>query len=396
MPTVEERLAALETKMAAWIDQQPTTYYTHQYSGEEIDESVGVTQDTVPTLVRPNLLDNWYFGRPVDQRRGMVALQGTTVYRDVELTITQGTVNEVAMPAYKVTSQAYSFVGADGVTYYVRAEDVVRGYTGSWLYAIDRWFLGGEPSNIMMITNGGIHISYTTPGWNVIQKLKNVLCKGKTYTFSAVYKSTLPFRLVVTWGDNKYFFNEGSPATSEWALATITGTVPNDAEIAYEQVTFQQLGVVAGTMDIKAAKLELGPTQTLAHREGDKWVLNEIPDYGEQLRRCQRYCVDITPSLTFNTMYSGFLSTAGCDFLVPIPVTLRESGSAPVVICNPAEWQVAVVAANAYFTPTSISVSQTASGAVMLRCLFSNSLPGQHCDLRKAVDSAKLILSKEL
>ncbi|RHT58864.1 hypothetical protein DW766_01615 [Butyricicoccus sp. AM29-23AC] len=37
---------------------------------------------------------------------------------------------------------------------------------------------------------------------------------------------------------------------------------------------------------IKAAKLELGSTQTLAHKEGDKWVLNEIPDYGEQLRRC--------------------------------------------------------------------------------------------------------------
>lgn len=327
MPTTEERLAALEAKMAAWIDQQPTTYYTHQYSGEEIDESVGVTQDTVPTLVRPNLLDNWYFGRPVDQRRGMVALQGTTVYRDVELTITQGTVNEVAMPAYKVTSQAYLFVGADGVTYYVRAEDVVRGYTGSWFYAIDRWFLGGEPSNIMMITNGGIHISYTTPGWNVIQKLKNVLCKGKTYTFSAVYKSTLPFRLVVTWGDNKYFFNEGSPATSEWALATITGTVPNDAEIAYEQVTFQQLGVVAGTMDIKAAKLELGPTQTLAHREGDKWVLNEIPDYGEQLRRCQRYCF----VWAYGAKKMHCLTVMQCVRpgmlygLIPTPVTMRTN-----------------------------------------------------------------------
>lgn len=296
MPTIEERLAALEARMAAWIDQQPTNYYTHQYSGEEIDNAVaralpnGAIDQAAGTFVRPNLLDNWYFGNPVDQRGGHVALQGTTVYRDVELTITQGTVNEVAMPAYKVTSQAYSFVGADGVTYYVRAEDVVRGYTGSWLYAIDRWFLGGEPSNIMMITNGGIHISYTTPGWNVIQKLKNVLCKGKTYTFSAVYKSTLPFRIVVTWGDNKYFFNEGSPATSEWALATITGTVPNDAEIAYEQVTFQQLGVVAGTMDIKAAKLEIGPTQTLAHKEGDKWVLNEVPKFGRELAECQRYC----------------------------------------------------------------------------------------------------------
>lgn len=38
-----------------------------------------------------------------------------------------------------------------------------------------------------------------------------------------------------------------------------------------------------------AAKLELGSQQTLAHQENGVWVLNEIPNYGEQLRRCQRY-----------------------------------------------------------------------------------------------------------
>ena len=39
-----------------------------------------------------------------------------------------------------------------------------------------------------------------------------------------------------------------------------------------------------------AAKLELCSTQTLAHQdENGNWQLNEIPDYGEQLRRCQRY-----------------------------------------------------------------------------------------------------------
>ena len=39
-----------------------------------------------------------------------------------------------------------------------------------------------------------------------------------------------------------------------------------------------------------AAKLELGSQQTLAHQDADgNWVLNEIPDYGEQLARCQRY-----------------------------------------------------------------------------------------------------------
>ena len=41
---------------------------------------------------------------------------------------------------------------------------------------------------------------------------------------------------------------------------------------------------------IKAVKLELGTQQTLAHQDTNGvWVLNEIPDYGEQLARCQRY-----------------------------------------------------------------------------------------------------------
>lgn len=322
MPTTEERLAALEKQMAAWMAQQPTTYYTHQYSGEEIDESVGVTQDTVPTLVRPNLLDNWYFGNPVDQRRGMLQLAGTMLYSDAACT-------QAMFPSTKTTSIIkVSDIAAhpsDDSTVYVKLADCVRGYTGSWLYGIDRWFLGGEPSNAMEITDEGIHVSYTQPGWNVIQKLENVLCKGNTYTFSAVVKSTLPVRLVVSWGDNRYFFNEGFPATSEWALVTITGTVPNNAEIAYEQVIFQPLGSVAGTMDIKAAKLEIGPTQTLAHKEGDRWVLNEIPNYGEQLRRCQRYFV----RYAFDTQrFIGILnidSANGGQGYINIPVPMRAT-----------------------------------------------------------------------
>ena len=36
-------------------------------------------------------------------------------------------------------------------------------------------------------------------------------------------------------------------------------------------------------------KLELGSTQTLAHKENGVWVLNEIPDYQTELLKCQRY-----------------------------------------------------------------------------------------------------------
>lgn len=49
------------------------------------------------------------------------------------------------------------------------------------------------------------------------------------------------------------------------------------------------------TVTILAVKLELGDTQTLAHQDADgNWVLNELPNYAEQLARCQRYFVRYT------------------------------------------------------------------------------------------------------
>ena len=38
---------------------------------------------------------------------------------------------------------------------------------------------------------------------------------------------------------------------------------------------------------VSALKAEFGPEQTLAHLEGSSWVLNEIPDYEEELVKCQ-------------------------------------------------------------------------------------------------------------
>lgn len=347
--------------------------YTSQFSGEEIDSALRAAQiisgastpaelrkkleirgDTIPvsasdsTLisealtkipttssggggVNPNLLDNWYFGRPVNQR-------GQTEY------------------------------------------------TGNATYSIDRWWM--QYDTTLSIVDGGIKFGGK---WDVQQYFENTL-PNATYTLSLLYKDRTgsdPLRLLVgNRTDGDIAQTESKDASG--ILSVTFSTAKSN------KVNFGFTGSTDNSATIIAIKLELGDTQTLAHKENEKWVLNEIPDFGEQLRRCQRYCVDVTPSLTFNSMYGGTLFSTGCDFLVPIPVTLRESGSVPVVICNPSEWQVAVVAANLYFTPTSIRVSQIASGAVSLRCLFSHSLSSQYCDLRKATDSAKLILSKDL
>ena len=52
-----------------------------------------------------------------------------------------------------------------------------------------------------------------------------------------------------------------------------------------------QLGIKRNSSyKLVAIKLEVGDTQTLAHQnEYGEWVLNEIPDYAEELWKCQRY-----------------------------------------------------------------------------------------------------------
>lgn len=402
MPTIEERLAALETKLAALTETTPTTYYEHQYSGEEIDAAVGraltggaldtsVTNvsNQLGTFTRPNLLDNWYFGRPVDQKGGYIVPKGVNYYK-VDGFVPQGPIPETVKVDH-IDSAGSAIFNYGGVICFVPKDGgYVRGYTGAFVYTIDRWQLGDGSISLSVAADGIVLNGGNNANTDYIYTRVERLPVGK-YTFSVLFADNTA-NVVLTTRLTDISVVPAVESREASGVLALTWDQPEEftADYAYFRIH------IPGSAKILAVKLEIGPTQTLAHREGDRWVLNEVPEYGEQLRRCQRYCVDITPSLTFNTMYSGFLSTTGCDFLVPIPVTLRESGAAPVVICNPAEWQVAVPAANEYFTPTSINVSQTASGAVMLRCLFSNSLPGQYCDLRKAVDSAKLILSKDL
>lgn len=335
----------------------------------------------------PNLLDNWYFGNPINQRNGYIIPAGVEY-------------NDLSWNHAGTTDKAYPVVGysgrdplitINGTNYIVGVAAQVPGYCMPG-YTIDRWKSDGDT---ITITANSLKIDSTSKTHLFLQPIEEKLHRllaNKTVTFSVLSDNKNMDGWYIT--DVNGFATEHNDVRFDGNLATFTFTVADFKSLS-------SVGIFSGKEDISisllAAKLELGDTQTLAHKEGDTWVLNEIPDYGEQLTRCQRYCVDVTPSVKFNTTYGGTLFATGGDFLVPTPVTFRESGdSNPIAICNPSEWQVAIAAADTYLTPTSISVAQTMSSAVILRCLASHSLPGQYCDLRKATDSAKLILSKDL
>jgi len=245
----------------------PDTYIS-QFSGEEIDAAVRAAQiisgastlaelrkkleirgDTIPvsaedsTLisealtkisttsgggVNPNLLDNWYFGRPVNQR-------GKT---------------EIA--------------------------------SGNWnTYFVDRW-LAASSECAYAITDDGIKISKLPHKYQQIWLQKMERMEKRTYTLSFFLKDIGLLSLTFT------------PKGSDYTEQTLDGgfivSFTSETDLANPMIRLlTSASVTVSDVTLLAAKLELGDTQTLAHKENGVWVLNEVPDYREQLSRCEFY-----------------------------------------------------------------------------------------------------------
>ena len=164
-----------------------------------------------------NLLDNWYFMNPVNQRG------------------VSGTISEAG-------------------------------------YFIDRWKL---VSGSVTLTSTGITINGT-----ISQVLENAV--GTNVTASALTTTGI---VSVSYDNSSKTF-------------TITGT----------------------GQTFVAAKLELGSSQSLAHQDEDgSWVLNDIPDYGTELAKCQRYQV-VIPTLDISGCTNN---TTTLYANIPTPVPMR-------------------------------------------------------------------------
>ncbi len=257
--------------------------YTSQFSGEEIDSALRAAQmisgastpaelrkkleirgDTIPVSatdptpvsealtasgggVNPNLLDNWFFGRPVNQR-------GQTEYTAV-------------------------------------------GYT------VDRWKFNNNNGSIVLDDTGIMFTGlYNYAEFDQRYEFPENL-SGKECTASILVDSLSGegYFLLVIQNQKEYRTLQLSTG-----LNTFTSTFWSDSTTL--RFFIQSNNVNESNppkIHILAAKLELGSTQTLAHKENGVWVLNEVPDYGEQLARCQRYARAYKPLLGQNFLPLG-------------------------------------------------------------------------------------------
>ena len=188
----------------------------------------------------PNLLDNWYFLEPVNQRGK-------------------------------------------------------KEYTGAG-YAIDRWkFVPTTDGEKLSLTKEGVSITSQSPLVYLnyaVEKYNNY--KGKTLTLSVLgeFHGTSSISTFTDYdGESGPYTAVYYPFTGDGKLSlyTVTFTLPDKDIKSFFQLRFC-LNENGASCLVKAAKLELGPIQTLAHKEGNAWVLNNPPpNYALELTKCQRY-----------------------------------------------------------------------------------------------------------
>lgn len=94
------------------------------------------------------------------------------------------------------------------------------------------------------------------------------------------------------------------------------------------RIALQLVLGIGESISLQAIKLELGEIQTLAHQENGVWVLNELPDYAEELAKCQRYYLRITNASASIPVATGYASTANSTtpvFYLPTPVPMAKA-----------------------------------------------------------------------
>ncbi len=243
---------------------------------EEFRAVVGVRSN-------PNLLDNWYFADPINQR-------GQIKYTDDR---------------------------------------------NSGVYSIDRWEVGWLGT--IEVHDGFIRIvggPQKGSVFNLQQKLEQTKkLNGRIVTASIMYSHSHE--------------NIGFGLWDQFAsLPNTNGNIGvfSTTKIYHEGETFAIMATSENaTIDIYAVKLELGPVQTLAHRESGTWVLNDPPpNKALELAKCQRYqlpLLDRSGNYGCPIGFGVFQNTLG-RIIIPTPTTMRGTPTLTVLNGNISAFEI--------------------------------------------------------
>lgn len=204
-------------------------------------------------------------------------------------------------------------------------------------YGIDRWWSTRSDGYIRVRSNG-VQIVTRTSG-NAAQCLRQrfprPLRRG-TYTFSALVNhqgnsgsGTTFTQLVIRNIDNNYsadFVSSNTVGTGV-QLLSLTFTLTTETNIAVEINTKQTVMDQSNpetTCLVYAAKLEVGTKSTLCYfDEAQNRMILDVPNYTEELAKCQRYQLRIGNRGHLNNYGFGVITAENAARIaIPTPVTM--------------------------------------------------------------------------
>lgn len=217
----------------------------------------------------PNLLYNWYFLNAVNQN-------GQSIYNDAAITV-DGWKNRVAEMETEITSAGLS----------------VRNTSESAAAFLSQAFEQALPAGV--------------------------------YTFSVLVTEVVGDVFIALYNSSGGYGKRVQ--ITEPGVCSVTREIKATESYRTARIVLS----VGASVSVTAIKVERGDTQTLAHQESSgNWVLNEIPDYRDELAKCQRYQLRVAYKDSANyyvNIGSGVANSAGTSIrlMIPTPVTMRAN-----------------------------------------------------------------------
>lgn len=336
------------------VDSAPTADSTNLVSSGGTDKAI---KGRVPVFgLGENLLDNWYFV-------GGGSQLGDGVFP----------INQRGQTQYTLSSLAYT---------------------------LDRWrayvYSGSASVNL---TASGMEYSGENTAFSQVIKVKPTELLGKTVTLSGLVDENLVSATAVM----PTSFSQSS------TVITIAGTgfnlalVSRPSPVGWTGAYFVAIGTASTTAKlVKAVKLEFGSEQTLCHNEGTAeapvWVLNEIPDYGEEWNKCRRYlrvygrASAYANSQTLSPCFSHEARSEYALFAFPIDPPMV---SAPTITNNSA-LGIRTITSGSNVADVTFSFPNASRGAINIRADSTNITAGTLYWVDTLNTGSQLILSAEL
>lgn len=189
-------------------------------------------------------------------------------------------------------------------------------------YSIDRWSINHLTATVDLLENGLVFADTVSGYIALSQKTENFdRYAGREITISVLVTDVSgTVRFAARYGETSA--NQLAVNFTEPGLYSVTGVIGNNP--SQLRAYFSAITANASAT-ITAVKMELGDTQTLAHLDGSTWVLNEIPDYGEELAKCQRYQMVYSPVQYAQLWPAVPVSSNNARVTIQTPVELRTT-----------------------------------------------------------------------